>query len=373
MGIESAIPRTAANRFGVDYRLEAARLGAPVVPIVDVHAHVNGTRACAVWDEARRLYGIRRVYTMNQLPTARPVRETLGEAVRFIAFPQFWEADRQRVHREGFLEAIRVFHGEHGSRMLKLWCAPALRDLLQSGPFGTTDLNEADSHWRIKACELGEELGMMFMIHLSDPDTWFRTKYADSVKYGTKRQQYEGFERMLDRFGAPWIAAHMGGWPEDLVFLDGLLERHKNLHLDTSATRWVVRALGEHSREETRAFFVKWSGRLLFGSDIVVTDDQLTKEKATMSVRGDLASSPAEAVDLYASRYWAMRMMFETDYDGESNIADPDLKMLDPVRFNDLSAPRLRGIKLDETMLRVLYAGAAERVVEQWWSDHGGW
>lgn len=372
MGIESAIPRTPANRFGVDYRAEAARLGPPVVPIVDIHAHINGPKACAVWDEVRKVYGVRRVYTMNQLPTVPAVRQMLGDAVRFIAFPQFWDPDKHRAHREGFLDAIRLFHAEHGSRMLKLWCAPVLRDLLQGGPFGTTDLYEVDSEWHLKACEVGEQLGMMTMIHLCDPDTWFNTRYADAVRYGTKKQNYEGLERMLDRFGSPWIAAHMGGWPEDLVFLDGLLERHPNLHLDTSATRWVVRALGEHSREETRAFFVKWSGRLLFGSDIVVMDDQLTKEKSATSVRGDLASSPAEAFDLYASRYWAMRTMFETDYDGESNIADPDMKIIDPAHATDMSAPRLRGIKLDADLLRVLYAGAAENVVEKWWSDHSG-
>jgi hypothetical protein len=312
----------------------------------------------------------------------KPVKGALGDAVRFIAFPQFIQPDRRRAHSEGFLEAIRTFHDEHGSRMLKLWCAPALRDFAQAGGvgggvgaggFGHTDFCEPDAPWRIRACELGEELGMMFMIHVADPDTWFRTKYSDAARYGTKAQQYEGLERMLDRFRAPWIAAHMGGWPEDLAFLDGLLTRHPNLHLDTSATRWVVRELCEQPVDRVRAFFVKWSGRLLFGSDLVVMDDQLTKEKQVGSPRGDLASSPDEAFELYASRYWSLRVMFETAYDGPSNIADPDLKMIDPARYNDLSGPALRGMKLDKPVLQVLYAGAAERLVEKWWSDHGGW
>ncbi|HRI41291.1 MAG TPA: hypothetical protein PLW54_06390, partial [Bacteroidia bacterium] len=82
------------------------------------------------------------------------------------------------------------------------------------------------------------------MVHIADPDTWFATRYSDARRYGTKREQYQGLERMLDRFTNPWIAAHMGGWPEDLGFLDGMLARHPNLHIDTSATKWVVRALG---------------------------------------------------------------------------------------------------------------------------------
>ncbi len=36
---------------------------------------------------------------------------------------------------------------------------------------------------------------------------------------------------MLDRFTNLWIAAHMGGWPEDLGFLDGLVARHPNPHI----------------------------------------------------------------------------------------------------------------------------------------------
>ena len=60
------------------------------------------------------------------------------------------------------------------------------------------------------------------MIHLADPDTWFMTKWPpDSSVYGVSASCTTGPERMLDRFTAPWIAAHMGGWPEDLAFLDG--------------------------------------------------------------------------------------------------------------------------------------------------------
>src|SRR5437762_14201185 len=111
---------------------------------------------------------------------------------------------------------------------------------------------EIVSEWRMMACGVGQSLGMMFMVRISDSETWFATKYADPARYGTKRQQYEGLERMLDRFAGPWIAAHMGGWPEDLEFLDGMLTRHPNLNLDTSATKWVVRALGARDAAATR-------------------------------------------------------------------------------------------------------------------------
>ena len=35
------------------------------------------------------------------------------------------------------------------------------------------------------------------MVHVADPDVWFRTVYADAAKFGTKPDQYVGLERML--------------------------------------------------------------------------------------------------------------------------------------------------------------------------------
>jgi hypothetical protein len=171
---------------------------------------------------------------------------------------------------------------------------------------------------------------------------------------------------MLDRFPMPWIAAHMGGWPENLDFLDAMLERHPNLYIDTSATKWVVRELSKHPRERVVEFFTRWRGRLLFGSDIVTTDEHLTpKEGPPAHPMADLASSPETAFELYASRYYALRTMFETSYDGESPIADPDLKMVAPETYDDMAAPRLRGLMLPRDVLEDLYRGAAERLMQK--------
>jgi hypothetical protein len=357
-----------ANRFGLDYRAEAARLGPPPVPIIDAHLHLAGKSALPIYDEVRRLFGIRRVYSMTQLPGVPVVREVMGDAVRFIAFPSFGDPDRSRAMRQGFLETIERFHADHGSRVLKIWSSPRLREMFP-GAAGT-DLVEVDSEWRVKACELGTRLGMMFMVHIADPDTWYATRYKDPAVFRTKREQYEGLERMLDRFTSPWIAAHMGGWPEDLSFLDALLTRHPNLSIDTSATKWVIRELSRHPAAEVAAFFTKWRGRLLFGSDIVVSDDHVSPQKVTTSPMADLADSPEAAFDLYASRYFALRTMFETSYDAESPIADPDLAMVDPAAHTPMSAPRLQGLRFMPNLLQELYAGAAEQLVEAWVREH---
>ena len=355
----------AANRHAVDYEAEAAKLGPPVVPIIDAHTHIHGPAACLLYDRARRLYGVQRTYTMSQLTMAAPVRDALGDSIRFITIPTWGHADRESAHRGLYLKDIELFHRDFGARMMKVWASPRLRDFL---PSGATDLQDIDSPWRREHCRLAHSLGMMFMVHVADPDTWFTAKYSDSGLYGTKAHQYVGLERMLGEFTSPWIAAHMGGWPEDLQFLDGLLTRHPNLHIDTSATKWVVRELSRHARQDVIEFFTKWRGRILFGTDLVVMEDQLSPTKSGLSAMGDLASSPDEAFDLYCSRHLALRLMFEGEGDMESPIADPDLKMVEPTKYNEMSGPTLRGFGLPHDVLTDLYRGAAERLVEAWWA-----
>lgn len=360
------------NLAALDYRREAgAFLAPPSGGIIDPHTHLMGAEAPRVYAEAARLFGVTLTYSMTQLHLVDPVRDALGDAVRFIAFPTWSDPDPGHAHREGYLRVIQAFRERYDSRVLKIWAAPRLRELIPDGP----DCWDVDSEWRVRACELGRELGMMYLVHVADPDTWFATKYADRARFGVKPDRYAGLERMLDRFEAPWIAAHMGGWPEDLEVLDGLLSRHANLHLDLSAARWMVRELSRHplapGKPDLRGFCVKWKERLLFGTDIVAMDDHLTPKKANpQSIKSDQASDPDAAFDLYASRFWALRALLESGYDAPSPIADPDLAMVDPARFGPMSSPRLRGAALPPAVLRAIYRDNAERVLGGWERSH---
>ena len=366
----SVRPISPANALGLDYAAEAARFGNPALPagatgIIDCHTHIHGEAAARLYDKARRLFGVNMTYSMTQLAQAKTVQSILGEeTIRFIAMPSFGETDKGAAHRHGYLRTIEGFAEQVGCRMMKVWASPRLREIV---PDGATDLADIDSPWRREHCRLGQQLGMMYMVHVADPDTWFATRYRDGSMYGTKRHQYVGLERMLDLFPAPWVGAHMGGWPEDLFFLDGMLERHPNLYLDTSATKWMVRELSKHPRDEVVHFLFKWKGRILFGSDLVVMEDQLSPAKSGVSPMGELASSPEQAFELYCSRYYALRLMFETDYDGPSPIADPDLKMVEPSKYNEMSTPRLQGLGLPPELLQELYFGAADKLMNAWW------
>jgi len=369
--------RTAANRLGLDYRAEAGRLGVPAGAsgrgIVDSHAHINGARAAELYREVCELYGVTRTYSQTQLAEADRIGEILGDRVRFVAIPEYMATDKKRAFREGFYEGLDEWWAK-GARMVKFWTAPRFLDFAEDFSGGdASDLWPADAPWRMRIAEKAVGLGMMLMVHVADPDTWFRAKYADAKRYGSKADQWAAMSRFLDAFDVPCLGAHMGGWPEDLGRLTEILERHPKLVLDTSATKWMVRELSAHPREELVAFLRRFEGRILFGSDIVTHDDHLTPSDPNNPKFGNqLANSRGEAFELYASRYWAQRVMWETDYDGESNIADPDLAMVEPERFTEMDGPRLVGRALPGEMLDVLYRSAAEKTLDAWY-ERGEW
>ncbi len=354
--------RDPSNLLGLDYRAEVARFRRFGRPIVDFHTHILGREASRVYADVAGTYGVGLTYSQTPLPEIEPVREVLGDRIRFVACPTWGASDRSRAFRQGYVDDLAIFRDRYGARVMKIWNAPRLRDFFP-GESGV-DLVTIDAPWRVTQLEAARDLGMMVMVHVADPDTWFATKYADATKYDTKRAHYVGLEKMLDRFTMKWIAAHMGGWPEDLGFLDGMLTRHPNLHLDCSATKWVVREISKHPREKFAAFMGKWKGRILFGTDIVTADDHVRAQKVNPAhPKSDQASSPRAAFDLYASRYWALRTMMETGYDGPSPIADGDLMMVEPGKFDEWSSPRLRGFGLGVDVLQELYFGAAERLM----------
>ncbi len=350
-------PATPANRSGLDYRAEAHRLGPPVTPIIDAHTHINGTDAVDVFAETMSIYGVESVWSMTSLEAVDDVRNRLGGRLEPIAVPDFRSKDRLHAHGEGYLDRIRAYR-DLGARLAKFWSAPRIVDVARES--GDSGMFRLDGPVRRAGMELAVELGMGIMIHVADPDTWFETKYSDASVYGTKADQYRPLEAVLHDYRVPFMVAHMGGWPEDLAFLDGLLERHPHLILDASATKWIVREISRHDPIEVLSFLRKWRGRILFGSDIVTLDEHLVSaEDGDENEMNRKAGSKTEAFDLYASRYFALRTLWETEHDGESPIADPDLAMVDPEGHDAMSAPRLRGMSLPRDLLVSFYREAA--------------
>ena len=340
MPVDVNDPNAAANTLGLDFRDLAGRLPYRG-PIVDVHTHVTSPRAAELYLEVAELFQIEKTFTMTGIDPAREVDRVANrdrQRIEFMCVPNFLKRDVPGTFTTQWLDDIRAFREELGCRVLKLWAAPRAVDLADEAP----DLEPADmkldSPLRRRGMERAYDLGYrVFMTHVADPDTWFDTAYADAERYGTKRQQYEPLERLLDEFNdVQWIGAHMGGTPEDLDFLQGLMDRHPNYQVDTSACKWQIRELSKHPLRFAR-FVADNPGRVLFGSDIVASQQM-----------------HQVGFDLFASRWWALRTLIETGYDGPSPIVDPDLHRVDPSVPEDATC-RLRGADLDPSLLPDLY------------------
>jgi hypothetical protein len=323
-----------ANRLGLLYQSEAARLPWRG-PIWDVHVHLRGNEAARQFFRIADWFGVQRIWTMTPLREVDALQREFGDRLRFIAVPDYARREHPTTFSSQWLADIEAF-ADRGCRVCKFWSAPRGRDL--------SPHLLLDAPIRIEAMKLCRTLGIKtFMVHVADPDTWFATHYRDARRYGSKAQQYDALHRVLEMFPeVTWIAAHMGGDPEHLDHLQMLLDRYPHLVLDCSATKWMVRELSKNPGE-LRGFLTRNAGRVLFGSDIV----------AGPGLADD---------DLYASRWWALRTLLETDYDGPSPIVDPDLPLVDPTLPREATVT-LRGVKLDPATLHQMYHLAPRRVL----------
>lgn len=317
-------------------------------PIIDYHAHVLRTRPTdpvngppsgkgpdASMDQAALMlevgeeFGVVSTFTMCFPDDIPPLRERFGDRLHFIGMigKQKIDDPDDTVYRllDRFLEA--------GIEVIKFWSAPRGRErgLIVDAP------------WRIEAARRARAAGVRIaMVHVGDPDSWFRTVYTDTAKFGTKPDQYVGLRRMLELFpDLQWIGAHMGGDSEHPDHLASLLEQYPHLYFDTSATKWQIREVSPR-RDAIRALVCRHPDRFLFGTDLV-TRHLLEREH-------------------YVSRYWCQRTLWESDWEGRSPIADPDYTPTPAEVEAGVTTPLLRGVTLPPDVLAKVYHHNALRL-----------
>ncbi len=328
------------NITGIDYGdRHHFRYAGP--PLFDIHAHVMRTKPDAkdappsepTLDQAATMldvaeeFGVARIWSMCPPEDIPPLRERFGQRLHFNG-PISKKLDEPEDVAYRLLDRFL----ELGVDLIKFWAAPRGRE---RGLF-------VDAPWRIEAARRARAAGVrVVMVHVSDPDAWFRTTYADAAKFGTKPEQYVGLERLLAEFpDMKWIAAHLGGDPEHPDHLQELLERYPHLYFDTSATKWQVREVSAH-RQAVRTLILRHPDRFLFGSDLV-TRHGLPREH-------------------YVSRYWCHRTLWESTWEGRSPIADPDYTP----GPDSPTTPPLLGLGLPSDVLVRVYHENAARLLER--------
>jgi hypothetical protein len=313
-------------------------------PIVDIHAHVFQTRAAdppsgaplgvgpgasvkqaETMLAAGREFGIVRTYSMCPPDDISVLRERFGAELGFNgSINKTLDEPEEVAYKllDRFLNA--------NVEMLKFWSAPRGRDrgLYVNAP------------WRMEVARRARAAGItVIMVHVGDPDVWFRTTYADVAKFGTKPDHYRDFVQMLEAFpDIIWIGAHMGGDPEHPDHLESLLENYPHLYFDTSATKWQVREVSTR-RDAIRNLVCRYPRRFLFGTDLV------TRHHAVR--------------DHYVSRYWCQRTLWESEWEGASPIADPDFTAFE----GGATTPTLRGLALPADVMEQVYYRNALRLL----------
>lgn len=339
---ENVKPLAPHNRLGLDFRKVPPRKVQIPGGIIDAHNHVREPELTRAMVDAAAAYGVTQFWTMTQLEHARPLMEAFPGQFKFIAVPA-WQRAFKALPDDDFFrdwkDRVAKF-AELGSKLIKFHAAPGTCRRWQIS---------LDDPRIMDVAKFAYQHGYHFMTHVGDPRAWFFGKgvYADGT-YGTFESQFAMLERMLERYpDRLHMGAHMGGSLEALDLLAARLEKYPHYIIDMSATKWMVRAVAEQNAARVCDFFIRFQDRILFGSDLVVG------EKYDW--------------DHYASRYWALEMTWETAYQGESPIEDPDAgKGFDPRsgQFDAAKAdgiPRIAGVDLPVEVLRKIYRQNALR------------
>jgi hypothetical protein len=276
-------------------------------PIIDAHCHCGRPAAIAKMIRAGALYGVHKWVVICKVDEIGWLRRKFGRQVAF----NVWSDHKQTGRSEPFTESnLRIVEQavRAGAVSIKFWYKP--------------EFNERSGVWfddpRLDPVfEAICRAGLSVLVHIADPDVWWIRRYSDPRRFEAKRFTYRQVTNTLERFPSLRVLmAHMGGSPEDLPFLSGLLERYPNLYLDTSGTKWIARELSRQPAA-ARDFLIHHADRLLFGSDLVPWK--------------------AATFEHHCSRYWVHRFLYEQAFTCLSPIEDEDA--VGPVSLAGLNLP----------------------------------
>jgi len=254
-------------------------------PVIDVHTHTND--AVGIGDRVDPREMVARMDGLN-IKTIVILTGMWGDKLqtildtmvkpypgRFMVFTQF---DWSKINDPNFSQLMvrqiddSVARGARGLKVLKD-LGLGVRDA--SGKLITIDDPRLDPAWE----ECGR-LGIPVFIHVADPEAFFRPidprneRYEELIEhpdwsfYGPRFPSMTELLAQRDRMFAKhprttFVALHFGSWPENLDFVEQTLQKFPNVMIETGAREGE---LGRQPRR-TRAIFMKYSDRILFGTD----------------------------------------------------------------------------------------------------------
>jgi predicted TIM-barrel fold metal-dependent hydrolase len=283
--------------------------------IWDTHVHAIDETGLNLLVEVQRKYRIDQAilicHSIDIMRYAR--REYPG---RFLYAKYFPGSFRFSEGVKPMLKEITSLKQE-GYHLAKMQSAPMMRGRASASP----EALRMDSDEMEPFFDALRDEDVPFLLHLSDPDTYYDTKYTDTSIYSTKKRDLEELEKVIKRYSQQQFQiAHFAAQPEihRLANLGRWFDSYSNFNVDTSSARWLARELSKDTKK-ARDFIIKYSGRIQFGTDCVA----FTPER-----------------EYYEGRHLALRLLFETDIRDEPlPFSDADTASIGGTFINGLNLP----------------------------------
>ncbi len=292
-------------------------------PIFDAHTHIGEIDTTEKMLKIEDEFGVTaQIGIVHSKEGFEAAKEQYPE--RFVFAKYLSLRDIAHYDVDPVIEDIACTKDE-GYTLAKSWFGPRWRDYIEDVSAGF----RIDSPKLDPVFQALEDNDLPIIIHVADPDTYFQLHYQDESKYGTKEDNLNQLETVMERHPkVKFQIPHFGAQPEihRLPNLAKWLDRFSNVILDTASSRWMARELSKDV-ERSRDFLMKYSDRILFGTDLSAN-------------RGD--------IEYFGGRYSAQRILWET------NVRDEPLPFED-ADTKDSGGTFINGLDLPLTVLRKLY------------------
>ena len=330
------------------------------IPRLDVHTHIE----VGALKKAIALLGAHHIVHIVNLSGGSPggdgLEETLADAkavghTTVFVNPDFREAKRGPGYGARMAAKIKQGH-DLGARGVKIAKGLGLGWKDANGKLLAVDDRGLDAMF-----DMAGKLGMPILIHSGDPKAFWKPPTPDNERFDELRVHpgwsffgapvtwealYAQFERRVARHPkTTFIGAHFGNDPEDPAHVATMLDRHKNLFIDTAArVPEIGRIDANHDPARMRAFFEKYRTRILFGTDVGVGN---ADEDLMLGSTGATPPGPAEVERFFESTWrW-----FETN---DKQIPSPT-----PIQ----GRWTIDGVGLPREVLEAVYHGNAEKLL----------
>lgn len=299
-------------------------------PIFDAHTHIGSIEDNKRMVEIEEEYGVSaQIGIVHDEEGFKATREQYPE--RFIFAKYLSLSDIAQYNVEPILKEITELR-TRGYHLAKVWFGPRWRDYYEV----PKDFRVDDSRLT-PIFQALEEVKIPFIIHMSDPDTYYEDQYRNSSRYGTKEQHLREMENIISRHPKLFFQIpHLAAQPEihRLPDLADWMDKYPNFVVDTASSRWMARELSKDVKK-AREFMQKYSNRILFGTD--------------------LFARKSNDIDYYNGRYTAQRILWETSK-RQYPLPFPDADT------EDKGGTYINGLDLPIKTLKKLYWENARRI-----------